>query len=289
MARAASGQNGTVTCRLLARGRFRCRTLFRVPPEQSELNRSEWERVDPHTIVGYGLRALRPVEALLFNRYRPELAGRVLEIGVGAGTLTRELAALSDHVTGIDIAPGMVEACRAAVPGADIRLGDLSDLSEFGEHAFDVLVAGYNVIDVLGEAERRTALEGWWRVLAPRGLLIVSVHNLHAAADILAPGRILARRPREVAGNVLHRRNRLRNAARLAPFERHEDGWAILVDEAHDHSLLHYYADRDHQARQLEELGFTLLECLDLDGKPVPPGDSAVRSPELHYVARRSA
>jgi hypothetical protein len=60
---------------------------------------------------------------------------------------------------------------------------------------------------------------------------------------------------------------------------------AILVDEAHDYTLLHYYISRDAQERQLAEAGFELLECLDIDGRPVPPGTDAEGSSELQYVA----
>ncbi|MBV8952614.1 MAG: hypothetical protein JO179_00660, partial [Solirubrobacterales bacterium] len=49
--------------------------------------------------------------------------------------------------------------------------------------------------------------------------------------------------------------------------------------------LLHYYIGRDEQARQLEQLGYELVECLDLEGVPVPPGARS-QSTELHYVAR---
>ena len=78
---------------------------------------------------------------------------------------------------------------------------------------------------------------------------------------------------------------RIRNRRRLAPLERRERDHAIINDEAHDYALLHYYIRRDDQARQLAELGYALIECLDADGHPVPAGERS-SSPWLHYIAR---
>ncbi len=52
--------------------------------------------------------------------------------------------------------------------------------------------------------------------------------------------------------------------------------------------MLHYYVSRASQANQLSDLGFELVECLDLDGQAVGAGDDAVGCSELHYGARRS-
>ena len=82
---------------------------------------------------------------------------------------------------------------------------------------------------------------------------------------------------------------RLRNRRRLRRLQRDEEGYAIVNDEAHDFSVLHYYISRDAQGRQFMEQGFELMECLDLDGRQVRVGVTAARCPELHYVARRSA
>jgi hypothetical protein len=36
------------------------------------------------------------------------------------------------------------------------------------------------------------------------------------------------------------------------------------------------------------QVGYELLECLDLEGRCVERGESAAKCPELHYVARRA-
>lgn len=59
----------------------------------------------------------------------------------------------------------------------------------------------------------------------------------------------------------------------------------LAIDSIAVRSLLP--SGRDAQDRQLAAAGFTLLECLDLDGRVVQPGEQAAPHPELHYVARR--
>ena len=68
--------------------------------------------------------------------------------------------------------------------------------------------------------------------------------------------------------------------------ERRERDYAVLVDEAHEFTLLHYYISRDAQERQLAEEGFELVECLALSGEPVGPGEARADCAELYYVAR---
>jgi hypothetical protein len=46
-----------------------------------------------------------------------------------------------------------------------------------------------------------------------------------------------------------------------------------------DYALLHYYIGCDDQERQLADVGFELLECLDLEARPVEAGQTGtVRS-----------
>jgi SAM-dependent methyltransferase len=258
-----------------------------MTPEQ-DVNSTIWESVDEELVTEYEQRDLRPVELLLLDRYADLLAGRVLEIGVGGGRLTQELVGLARHVTGIDLAPAMVAHCRGRFPQASFHEMDLADLSALPAEGFDAVVAGYNVLDVLDHGHRWEALDGWRRVIAPEGLLIFSSHNLHHASSIPSPWRVFTRRPRTLLENVTHLPPRLANRRRMSALEQHGEQWALLNDEAHDYGLLHYYATCEETARMLSARGFELIECLDLSGRVVAPGETAARSPELHYVARRA-
>jgi ubiquinone/menaquinone biosynthesis C-methylase UbiE len=67
---------------------------------------------------------------------------RVLDVGCGPGALTRAVAAVvgAGAVAAIDPDPARVEACRAAVPGADVRVGTAEALP-FADGVFDAVVS----------------------------------------------------------------------------------------------------------------------------------------------------
>jgi len=236
----------------------------------------------------YDHRNLRAVEVMLLVRYHEHFRGRVLELGCGAGRLTGYLYDLAEEVYGIDISPAMVAHCRAAFPRATVSEGDVRDLSGLASGAFDAVLAPYNLIDVLDEHERPRVLEEMGRLLAPSGLLMFSSHNLAFAPRIARPTHVRWRHPRRAAGDIVRMPRRWRNHRRLVCYERTESEWAILNDTAHDFSVLHLYVSPEFEQRQLAAVGLNLLECLDLDGRPLMPGEDAPNCPELHYVAQRT-
>lgn len=238
-------------------------------------------------IAEYQSRDLRPVEAEILLRYRQRLEGRVLELGSGAGRVTGYLVELAREVIGVDIAPAMVEYAQRTWPSATFQVGDLTDLSGFEEASVDAVVAPFNVIDVLDDAERNAFLDDLHRVLAPGGMFVMSSHNRGYVGHLRTPLRIRAdlSHLRTFVNDVVRLPRRLRNRRRLVGLEQYADDYVIVNDEGHDYSLLHYYISRDAEERQLRAHGFELLECLDLEGRQVPPGDEASDVAELHYVA----
>jgi SAM-dependent methyltransferase len=237
----------------------------------------------------YRGRTLRPAERALFDRYAGSLTGRVLELGCGGGRLTAHLVELAKSVHGVDIAEAMVEHCRRAYPQATFSRGDLRDLSGFDNHSWDAIVAGFAVIDILGDDERRRFLDEVHRILRPDGVFIFSTHNLACAPLLRGPFRsITAATPVAFVSQLLRIPRSLRNRRRLLPWQQVGSDHAILNDAAHDFSLLHYYITRDDQERQLARHGLLLRECLRLDAQPVGPGESATGWHELHYAATRA-
>lgn len=249
-------------------------------------------------VARYANRRLRPVEVILIARYQQALSGRVLEVGCGAGRILGYLVALGGEAHGVDISQSMVDYCRRTYPEAQVHVGDLRRLPETVEGPFDAVIAPDNVLDVVDPAQRRQALDGIRSLLAPDGLLIFSSHNLAAVDMPQAPvnagpgagagGGALSRFAHMSLASVADRLTRLprqlRNRRRVGPLQvRHAD-YAILNDIEGDYGALHYYVRHADQARQLADAGFTLLECLESEGRRVPEGRDGV-SPWLHYVA----
>jgi SAM-dependent methyltransferase len=265
--------------------------------EQSAVNRRLWERGD--FVATYATRVLRPAEVVVIARHHEALAGRVLEVGCGAGRVLGYLAALGGEVHGIDVSTTMVEYCRRAYPDVDVRLGDLAALGDSAEGPFDAIIAADNILDVFDDAERRCILSEIRKLLAPRGLLIFSSHNLDfidGEADATGPpvsGRaavgllsmVALSSPAHAVNVVARAPRRARNKRRLLPLERRTNDHAILNDSEGDYGALHYYIRRDDQERQLQELGFELLECLDADARPAGKGKAGYGQ-WLYYVAR---
>jgi SAM-dependent methyltransferase len=236
----------------------------------------------------YATRSLRPPEVVLLLRYADALAGRVLELGCGAGRITGYLGARGGDVLGIDISPAMVDYCRRRYPRLKFQVGDLADLSGLPDGSRDVVIAEFNVLGVLDDAERTRVLGELRRVLTDGGLLIFSAHNLAFLPNVPKPAALVtrSRNPARILWNLARLPLRERNHRRLGKLERHERDYALVNDQAHDYRLLHYYIGRDAQARQVEAAGFELLECLDGDGAPVEHDEGAAAYPELHYAAR---
>jgi SAM-dependent methyltransferase len=238
----------------------------------------------------YRGRALRPAESVLFATHSEALRGRVLELGCGGGRLSGHLIALATSLHGMDIAADMVAHCRRTYPTATFSQGDLRDLSGWETAGWDAVVAGYAVVDVLGDGERRALLDEVHRLLRPGGILIFSSHNLAFAPLLRGPIHAISfDNPVSFASQIWRLPRSLRNHRRLVQWERFEADYAILNNAAHDFSLLHYYISRDGQERQLGDHGFELLECVGMDGRVVQPGEPALAFPELHYAALRSA
>lgn len=252
---------------------------------QAHLNAEVWSKGD--FIKHYTSRELRPGEVVFLVRYRERLGGRVLELGCGAGRLTGYLLELAQSVHGIDVAPAMVAYCRETYPRGDFSVLDLRDVGQFGSGSFDAVVATYNVLDVLGDAERKRVLGQIREVLAPDGLLMMSSHNLAFVPKLRKPTDLRGRNIVRRAGRLALMPLRMRNRLPLLEFERSGPGYAIVNDDAHGYRLLHYYISRDAQQRQLHELGFELVECIDNDGHPVGPGESGADFVELYYMAQR--
>jgi len=133
------------------------------------------------------LHLLNPVRAQ-FIAARTSLAGRrVLDVGCGGGLLSESLARAGAQVTGIDLAPGMVEVARlhAAEGGLaiDYRVASAEELAQAGPAQFDVVTCMEMLEHVPDPAAMTATLA---RLLAPGAALFVSTLNRNLKSFLLA-------------------------------------------------------------------------------------------------------
>jgi ubiquinone/menaquinone biosynthesis C-methylase UbiE len=120
--------------------------------------RREFDRLAPEWD---GLRrpdTLAPLEAALDAL--ADAPRRVLDLGTGTGAVAQAvLVRFPDaDVTGVDVAPRMIEQARRNVPGARFAVADAEELP-FEDAAFDLVTLG-NMIPFFDELARVTAPGG---------------------------------------------------------------------------------------------------------------------------------
>lgn len=125
----------------------------------------------------------------LLNRYVPEDARVVMDLGGGTGIHAQWLAERGHDVELVDLVPGHVEQA-GRLPGVRARVGDARELSFETASADAVLVLGplYHLLD---HAERLRALREARRVARPGAPVLVAAVSRHAPAlDFGATGEL---------------------------------------------------------------------------------------------------
>jgi SAM-dependent methyltransferase len=101
----------------------------------------------------------------------PARVGSVLDLGCGAGALSRVMAARAERVLGVDLSPAMIERARAdsaGVPNVEYRSGDLMTEPPARER-FDVVVS----VAALHHLPIAPALVRAASLVAPGGWLLI--------------------------------------------------------------------------------------------------------------------
>lgn len=226
-------------------------------------------------------------ELAVFEPLSDELrSGRLLDIGIGAGRTTAYLAPKVGHYVGVDYSHGLVAAAQQLYPEADIRWCDARDMSAFDDGSFDFVNFSFNGLDSLDHDGRLQVLAEVHRVLKPGGHWTFSSHNrdyrrrgLLPWQPPFKPGRVMLKKSREALAAR-------KNWSRLRKEQVETPEYALVNDEAHDYSLLHYYVSPQAQTRQLEAAGFTDVRVLDQWGSPLR--DTSPDSIWLYYDCRRA-
>jgi ubiquinone/menaquinone biosynthesis C-methylase UbiE len=128
-----------------------------------------------------GVPWFTPIARHLVDAVEPAPGQRALDIGCGRGAVLFPLAEAvgpTGTVTGIDVAPGMIEATRTEVAArnlssVDVRLMD-AGRPTLQSHAFDVALASMVVFFL---PDPVAALRSWRDLLAPGGRLGLSTQG----------------------------------------------------------------------------------------------------------------
>jgi 2-polyprenyl-6-hydroxyphenyl methylase / 3-demethylubiquinone-9 3-methyltransferase len=112
---------------------------------------------------------------------------RVLDVGCGGGLLAEALARHGAHVSGIDLAPGMIEVARLHAHESqlqiDYHLCEAQQFADVAASAFDVITCMELIEHVPSPAQLLSAIT---RLLRPGGDLFVSTINRNLRSFLLA-------------------------------------------------------------------------------------------------------
>jgi SAM-dependent methyltransferase len=232
-------------------------------------------------------------EAAILHRYRRHISGkRILDLGVGGGRTTPFLLELGPDYVGVDYSPQMIQSCRRRIPGVTFEVADARDLSRFPAASFDFVLFSFNGIDATDPAGRLAVLREVHRTLTDGGLFVFSSHNRnyripkpwdvrHFAVNPLRDPIRFGKRTLSYPVGII---NYLRRAHRKATREE----YCISIDSAHLYSLIHYRITADAQEKQLERLGFSVIEAVGIDGRRLTRRESQIaQDPWIQYVCRR--
>jgi ubiquinone/menaquinone biosynthesis C-methylase UbiE len=174
-----------------------------------ERNRAFWDELcGTNTAQALGITEITPASLALFDdwymAYYPYLGRyldglhvegrRVLEIGLGFGTVGQALAARGAHYTGADIAAGpvamMQDRLRWLGRGDETTAVQASALDlPWDDESFDVVVS-IGCLHHTGDLPR--AISEVHRVLVPSGTALVMLYNAHSYRQLVqAPRRRL--------------------------------------------------------------------------------------------------
>jgi SAM-dependent methyltransferase len=118
----------------------------------------------------------KPFDRDLLERFARECPpGRVLDVGCGPGHVGRFLADQAVDVTGVDLAPAMIEVARRLNEGMRFDVGDMRHL-DYRDGEIAGIVAFYSLIHIPRD-EVPAVLRELHRVMARDGRLLLAVHG----------------------------------------------------------------------------------------------------------------
>lgn len=122
-----------------------------------------------HAILDFPSRLAKARKlSTILAEFKPLSECRLLDVGVGAGIITGELAKLCASVEGVDVVDE-----RVVKDGYDFQVVATEELP-FPDQSFDIVVSNHVVPHVRDQRKHTTEL---WRVLKPDGIAYVAAPN----------------------------------------------------------------------------------------------------------------
>jgi len=257
----------------------------------SEQNQRRWASKEAASIYR-DKTGLFPVEKVVIDGWRGDLAGwRVLDLGIGAGRTTAEIAPLCGTYVGIDYSPEMIREARRRCPDATLACADARQMPEFETESFDLAIFSFNGLDYTTHEDRLQILAEIRRVLKRGGLFFFSAHNrdFHRLASLSEPAPLrLSWHPVRLLRAVFDHLAGKRNSAALSAHRTETDEYAIIVGSEFQNGVLTYWISGDRQREQLQRAGFQDVEAFDGGGRKIAPGQKHPDDFMIHYLARRA-
>ncbi|MEV0427893.1 class I SAM-dependent methyltransferase [Micromonospora sp. NPDC050495] len=130
----------------------------------------------------YNNAPLRPCEEALYDRLG--VGARILDVGCGAGRVTRAITALGGDIVGVDINDAALAVAQAACPNGTFVHGSMNALPLPTDNFDQVWCLRFSFNALATEAERVETLHEMWRVCAPGGTVLVETFNWHYAGRL---------------------------------------------------------------------------------------------------------
>jgi 2-polyprenyl-6-hydroxyphenyl methylase / 3-demethylubiquinone-9 3-methyltransferase len=133
------------------------------------------------------LHLLNPVRLGFVGEHASLAGARALDVGCGGGLLSEAMSRQGARVTGIDLAPGMVEVARLHAAeeglGVDYRVAAAEELAAGLAQSFDVITC-MEMLEHVPQPERMLATLS--ALVRPGGAVFVSTLNRNLKAFLMA-------------------------------------------------------------------------------------------------------
>jgi ubiquinone/menaquinone biosynthesis C-methylase UbiE len=225
--------------------------------EELQVNLTTYE--SPSIVRHYSrLQHLFPAEQTIFDLVRtvhpdPDM----LDIGVGTGRTTLNLAPECRSYVGLDYSEAMVAEGRKACDNRySIIHADARDMHQIGGESCDFVLFSFNGLDYVSHQDRLDILTEIRRVCRPGAFFAFSTHNIRAVKPYFD---IQASSPKALVKSLLKHALNFPVEAKL------KQPHVILNDGAHRFRLRTYYISPEEQVEQLKTAGFGEVRAFGLN------------------------